>query len=64
MSSLAGGDVVELVLHVRGELQVEDLGEVLDQEVGDDHPQVGGDRIAAPSVRRSCRSWIVWMIGA
>ena len=38
---LGRGDVVELVLHVRGELQVEDLGELLDQEVGHDHAQVG-----------------------
>ena len=40
---LGGSDVVELVLHVGGELQVEDLGEVLDQQVGDRHAQVGGE---------------------
>ena len=40
---LGGRDVVELVFHVGGELQVEDLGEMLDQQVGDDHAQVGGE---------------------
>ena len=32
---LGRGDVVEFVLHVGGELEVHDLGEVLDQQVGD-----------------------------
>ena len=38
---LGGGDLVELVFHVGGELQVEDLGELLDQQVVDGHPQIG-----------------------
>jgi hypothetical protein len=50
---LGVGDVVELVLHVRGELQVEDLGEVLDQQVGDHHPQARSRRTGAPSARRT-----------
>ena len=40
---LGGGDVVELILHVGRELEVEDLGEMLDQQVGHHHAQVGGE---------------------
>ena len=36
------GDVVELVLHVRREVDVDDVREVLDQLVGDDHAHVLG----------------------
>ena len=37
---LGGGDLVELALHVGGELQVEDLGKLFDQQVVDGHPEV------------------------
>ena len=43
---LGGSDVVELVFHLGGELEVEDLGELLDQKVGHGHPQMG--RVEAP----------------
>ena len=39
---LGRGDVVEFSLHVRREFQIEDLGEVLDQELGHDHAEIGG----------------------
>ena len=43
---LGGSDVVELVFHLGRELEVEDLGKLLDQEVGHGHPQMG--RVEAP----------------
>ncbi len=43
---LAGGDVVELVFHLGRELEVENLGKLIDQEVGHRHSQVG--RVEAP----------------
>ena len=42
LAELALGDVVELLLHVAGEVDVDDVGEVLDQLVGDDVADVLG----------------------
>src|SRR4029079_5824747 len=42
LGQLALGDVVELLLHVAGEIDVDDVGEVLDQLVGDDVADVLG----------------------
>src|SRR3989442_3813653 len=44
---LAVGDLVEVLLHPRGESGVDDVGEVLAQEVGDDEPDVLGHERAA-----------------
>ena len=44
--ALAAGDLVELLLHPRGELDVDVVAEVLDEDVGDDvrprPPAAGG----------------------
>ena len=42
LAEVALGDVVEFLLHVRGEGDVDHVGEVLDQLVGDDLADVGG----------------------
>ena len=34
--ALAPGDLVELLLHLRGEVDVDEVAEVLDEQVGDD----------------------------
>ena len=42
MSSLAEAMSSSLSFHVSGELQIEDLGKLLDQQVVDRHAQIGG----------------------
>ncbi len=50
---LGGRDIVELVFHLGRELEVENLGKLLDQEVGDGHAQVRSHGTAVPFVRHS-----------
>ena len=42
---LAGGDVVELLLHLGGELEVHDGREVFLEEIRHDHADVGGEQL-------------------
>ena len=39
------GDLVQLFLHVRGEADVHNVGEVLDQQVVDRDAQLGGQEL-------------------
>ena len=59
---LALGDVVELLLHLRGEAHVHDVGEEVHQDVGDHHPDVLGEEplvleahVAAVDAASRCR---------
>jgi len=60
---LAFFNLVELFFQARGVLEIENILEVLDQQIGDDQANFGGHELA-PTFCAYCRSWMVLRIVA